>query len=112
MIFYHHYKNLKEELDSSKKMEYVKHKDFRVVQTYLEDKLIERCRIKIRIRTNLLKTFKDNFCNNNRQKEIGPEDSDPGLQCNNCLTHARYAGPLPDVSCLGATKDRTRPERY
>ena len=90
MIFYHHYKDLKEELDRSKKMEAVKHEDFRVAQTYLEDKSIERCRTKFRIRTNLLKTFKDHFRNNYRQKERGQEDSDPGLQCNDCLTpHTR-----------------------
>ena len=32
-----------------------------------------------------MKTFKDNFRSKYRQKERGEEDSDPGLQCGDCL---------------------------
>ena len=85
MIFFNHYKDLKEELEKSKKMEEVKHQDYRLPQPYMEDKSIERCRTKFRLRTQLLKTFKDNFCDKYRQKERGEEDSDPGLQCVDCL---------------------------
>ena len=85
MIYYHHYKDLKEELYKSKKMEEVKHEDYRVVQPYMEDKSIDRCRTKFRIRTQLMKTFKDNFRSKYRQKDRGEEDSDPGLQCGDCL---------------------------
>ena len=41
-------------------MEEVKHEDYRVAQSYIEDTSIERCRTKLRIRINLMKTFKDN----------------------------------------------------
>jgi hypothetical protein len=84
MIFFHHYKDLKEELDKSQKMEGIKHEDYRVAQSYIGDKSIERCRTKFRIRINLMKTFKDNFRTKYRQKERGQEDSDPGLQCSDC----------------------------
>ena len=40
MIFFNHYKDLKEELEKSKKMEEVKHQDYRLPQTYMEDKSI------------------------------------------------------------------------
>ena len=84
-IFYHHYKDLKEELEKSKKMEEVRHQDYRVAQSYLEDKSTERCRTKFRIRTQWLKTVEDNFCTRYRQKERGEEDRDLELQCGDCL---------------------------
>ena len=46
MIFFDHYKDLKEELYKSQKMDDVKHEDYREPQPYLEDKSIERCRTK------------------------------------------------------------------
>ena len=40
MIFFNHYKDLKEELEKSKKMEEVKHQDYRLPQPYMDDKSI------------------------------------------------------------------------
>ena len=100
MIFFDHYKDLKEELYKSKKMEGVKHKDYWVAQPYLEDKSIERCRTKFRIRTQLMKTFKDNFRNKYRQKERGEEDIDPGLQCGNCLAPDSRDTQAHCLSCM------------
>ena len=61
MIFYHDYKDLKDEMYSSKKMEDVKPKVFRTVQHYMEDKSIEQSWLIFRIRTQMMKNFKDNY---------------------------------------------------
>lgn len=107
MIYYHHYKDLKDELYKSKKMEEVKHEDYRVAQPYMEDKSIDRCRTKFRIRTQLMKTFKDNFRSKYRQKDRGEEDSDPGLQCGDCLAPNTRDTQAHCLSCPAWEHERT-----
>ena len=61
MIYYHHYKDMKEQIQRSSKLDKIKHEDFRKEQSYMEDRSIDRCRTKFWIRTEMMKTFKDNF---------------------------------------------------
>ena len=83
-IYYHHYKDLKEQLDSSKKMSSVKHEDFRTEQSYFNDKSVDRCRTKFRVRTEMCETYKDNYRSKYRTMARGEEDRDPGPQCGDC----------------------------
>ena len=48
-------------MTSLRRMEDIKHEDYRVAQSFIEDKSIERCKTKFRIRINFMRTFKDNF---------------------------------------------------
>ena len=83
-IFYHHYKNMKKELEISKKMSSVKHEDFTSEQSYFHDKSVDRCRTKFRVRTEMCLSYKDNFRAKYRKMARGEEDRDPGLQCGDC----------------------------
>ena len=83
-IFFHHYKDMKVELEKSKKLDKIKHQDFTREQSYLEDKSLDRCRTRFRIRTEMCDTFKDNFRSKYRTLERGEEDKDPGLKCEDC----------------------------
>ena len=83
-IFFHHYKDMKLELEKSKKLQNIKHQDFTKEQSYLEDKSIDRCRTRFRIRTEMCETFKDNFRSKYRTLDRGEEDKDPGLNCEDC----------------------------
>ena len=83
-IFINHYKDLKKEMDKSSKMESIKHEDFRNEKDYMKEKSVDKIREQFRIRTQLMKTFKDNFRNMYRTKSRGEEDTDPGLQCPDC----------------------------
>ena len=84
MIYYHHYKDMKEQLYKSTKLDNIKHEDFTKEQKYLEDRSIDRCRTKFRIRTEMMKSFKDNYRSKFRERGRGEEEDDPGLQCSDC----------------------------
>ena len=84
MIYYHHYKDMKDQLYKSSKLDRIKHEDFRKEQSYMEDRSIDRCRTKFRIRTEMMKTFKDNYRSKYRERGRGEEEDDPGLQCKDC----------------------------
>ena len=58
-VFYHHYKDLKEQMNKYKKLEGIKHQDFTVMQTYMKEKSVDKCRTKFRLRTEMLEHFKD-----------------------------------------------------
>ena len=45
-IFYHHYKDIKEQLEGSKKMTSIKHEDFTNAQSYFNDRPVDKCRTK------------------------------------------------------------------
>ena len=83
-IFYHHYKDMKEKLDGSKKMSMVKHEDFCTEQSYFHDKSVDKCRTKFWLRTEMCESYKDNYRSKYRTLARGEEDRDPGLQCGDC----------------------------
>ena len=60
-VFYHHYKDMKENMEQSKKMEKIKHEDFRKEQDYMDSRLLDSCRTQLKVRLEMLDTFKDNF---------------------------------------------------
>ena len=55
-LFYNHYKDMKEEMENSKKMSKVKHEDFRKEQEYMNDESIDSSRTQLRVRPEMLKT--------------------------------------------------------
>ena len=83
-VFYHHYKDMKETMEKSSKMEKVKHEDFTVEQSYMHCKSIESSRTQLRVRLEMLETFKDNYRTQHRTLGRGQEDMDPGLLCGDC----------------------------
>ena len=97
MIYYHHYKDIKEQIQRSSKLDKIKHEDFRKAQSYMEDRSIDRCRTKFWIRTEMMKTFKDNFRSKYRERERGDEEDDPGLQCKDC---SEPRSPDSQAHCL------------
>ena len=83
-IFTNHYKDLQESLKDSKKMAKIAHEDFTKEQDYMKGKSVDRSRTEFRIRTEMVKSFKDNFRSKYRTLERGEEDTDPGLLCRDC----------------------------
>ena len=83
-IFYHHYKDMKEQLEDRKMMVSVKHKDFTREQSYFNDRSVDRARTKFRVRTEMCENYKDNYRAKYRTLARGEEDRDPGLQCGDC----------------------------
>ena len=76
-IFFSHYKDMREEIGRSSKLEDIKNEDFRNIQPYFKDKSIENTRLAFRIRTKLVKNIPGNFKNmykNNKE----------GLKCTQC----------------------------
>ena len=72
-VFYHHYKDLKESMNKYTKLESIKHQNFSEMQPYMKDKSIDKCRTKFRLRTEMLKPFKDYFRSKYRTLERGQE---------------------------------------
>ena len=83
-IFFHHYKDMKEIMSNSKKMEKIRHEDFRKEQEYMNCKSVESSRTQLRVRLEMVETFRDNFRSKYRTLDKGEEDRDPGLQCGDC----------------------------
>ena len=83
-IFYNHYKDMKEIMKKSKKMEKIQHENFTVEQQYMNSKSVESSRTQLRIRLEMLETFKDNYRTKYRTLGRGEEDRDPGLLCGDC----------------------------
>ena len=83
-VFYNHYKYMKDLINMSKKMEKVKHEDFTKEQDYINCKSVDSCRTQLRIRLELVETFKDNYRTKYRTLARGEEDKDPGLLCGDC----------------------------
>ena len=81
---FHHYKDLKDELYKSKKLDKIKHEDFRKEQDYMNCRSIESCRTQFRVRTEMVDTFCNNFWSKYRTLPWGQEDRDPGLLCGDC----------------------------
>ena len=83
-IFFHHYKDMKEMMSNSKKMDKIKHEDFRKEQEYMNSKSIESSRTQLRLRLEMVETFRDNYRSKYRTLDRGEEDRDPGLLCSHC----------------------------
>ena len=83
-IFYSHYKDMKDIMKKSKKMEKIQHENFTVEQQYMNSKSVESSRTQLRIRLEMLETFKDNYRTKYRTLGRGEEDRDPGLLCGDC----------------------------
>ena len=50
IIFYHHYREMKEEIARMSKLDDIKNEDFRSVQSYMESCSMETARIKFSLR--------------------------------------------------------------
>ena len=83
-IYYNHYKDMKEKMDDSKKLANIKHEDFTKEQVYMNSKSVDSCRTQLRIRLEMMDSFKDNFRSKYRTLDRGEADRDPGLQCGDC----------------------------
>ena len=83
-IFFNHYKDMKEEIEKSKKMEKVKHEDLTSEQKDMHSKSVEYSRTQLRIRLEMLDSSKDNYWTKYRTLGPGQEDRDPGLRCGDC----------------------------
>ena len=83
-IFFHHYKDMKEMISKSKKMEKIGHEDFRKEQEYMNSKSVESARTQLRVRLEMVETFRDNFRSKYRTLDRGEEERDAGLQCGDC----------------------------
>ena len=62
----------------------VSHEDFTSERSYFNDKSVDRCRTKFRVRTEMCESYKDNYRAKYRTLPRGEEDRDPGLQCGDC----------------------------
>ena len=94
---------MKEEIKKCKKMSNIKHEDFRQDQDYMNDSSIDSSMTQLRVRLEMLETFKDNYQSNYRTLERGEEDRDPGLVCGDCgLTCPSWAEDRErlDLSCI------------
>ena len=65
------------------KLEAIRHQNYTEMQPYMK-KSIDKCIIKFRLRTDMLKQFKDNFRSSNRTMQRGQEEDDTGLRCQDC----------------------------
>ena len=74
----HHYKDVKEELGKSVKLEGIRHEDFSSVQKYFSDKSIESTRLAFRIRCLMVKDIPGNF------KEKYKKKGGDALICSYC----------------------------
>ena len=83
-IFYNHYKDMKEEIEKSKKMDKIKHEDFTSEHNYMHCKSVESSRTQLRLRLEMLESFKDNYRTEYWTLGRGQEDKDPGLRCGDC----------------------------
>ena len=57
----HHYKEMMEEINKMKKLDPIKHEDFREAQKYLQEKSIENGRAAFKVRSQMLENIPGNF---------------------------------------------------
>ena len=60
-IFYHNYHEMKQELETYKKLEEIKHKDYTKLPDYMEDKSLEKSRLAFRIKCKMVQGIKMNY---------------------------------------------------
>jgi len=81
-VFNHHYKEMKEEMETYSKLKEVKQEDYRKEQEYMKEKAVDRARMAFKIRTKMVKNVKGNFKNmfkNNLMCEEGKEETQEHL---------------------------------
>ena len=76
-VFNHHYKEMKEEVMKMKKLDPIKHEDFKEAQKYLYDKSIENGRMAFKVRTQMIETIPGNFKNKYKKEK-------EKLKCTHC----------------------------
>ena len=96
-IFYSHYKEMKEELGNSSKLQDIQHEDYREIQSYFKEKSIENTRFSFRIRTKLLLNIPGNCKNMYKNNK-------PGLKCSHCTEEVMTQ--VHCISCPGMTQMR------
>jgi hypothetical protein len=96
-IFYSHYKSMKEELSSSRKLEDIQHEDFRQIQPYFKEKSVENIRFASRIRTELVSNIPGNFKNMYKNNKAG-------LKCSRCSEEVMTQ--IHCISCPGMSQMR------
>ena len=69
-VFNHHYKEMKEEVMKMKKLDPIKHEDFKEAQKYLYDKSIENGRMAFKVRTQMIETIPGNFKNKFKKEKL------------------------------------------
>ena len=63
-VFYHNYMEMKDDMQKYKKLERIRHEDFRNIPEYIiREKSIEKVRLAYRIRTNMINDIKTNYKN-------------------------------------------------
>ena len=63
-VFYHNYKEMKEDMAKYRKLEDIRHEDFRYLPDYIvKEKSLEKVRLAYRIRTKMVNDVKANFKN-------------------------------------------------
>ena len=75
----HHYSDMKKDLESSSKLEEIKHEEFREPQKYMHERSIENGRLAFQIRSKMVKDIPANFKNKFKK------DSE-GLKCKYCTS--------------------------
>ena len=74
-VFYHNYREMKEDMMKCKKLEEIRHNDFRCLPDYIaKEKSVEKVRLAYRVRTKMVTDIKQNFKNSHKG----------GLQCDWC----------------------------
>ena len=92
-VFEAHYKSMKQDIENSRKLEDVKHKEFRGVPEYFCDTNLKNARLKFKIRTKLVKPIPGNFQNKYRNtRRYGV--SDPTI-----LAYGLNLLPCPALPC-------------
>jgi hypothetical protein len=99
-VFEAHYKSMKQDIDNSRKLEDVKHKEFRGVPEYFCDTNLKNARLKFKIRTKMVKPIPGNFQNKYRNtRRYGV--SDPTI-----LAYGLNLLPCPALNLLPANFGR------
>ena len=73
-IFFHNYKEMKQELQGYKKLEDIKDNDFTKMPEYMEDKSLENARMAFRIKSKMVQSIKMNYKGSHKEN----------LSCDEC----------------------------
>ena len=69
-VEWHSYKEMKEDMEKSKKLAGVKNEDFRKPQEYMKEKSVENARQAFRVRSKMIKSVKMNFKNMHKNEDL------------------------------------------
>ena len=83
-VLYHDYKEKKEDMEKYKKLEDIKHEDFRYLPDYmLKEKSVDKVRLAYRIRSKMVNDIKSNF-KNSHQSSLSCDWCDSGAVESQC----------------------------